>query len=429
MKIYIETLGCKVNQFESQAIASLLSERGHTVAVDSPGCDAFIVNTCAVTAESGRKSRQTIRRLRKENPDALGIVMGCYSQIEPEAVRALDVELITGTARRSRIVEAVETLRRGQEPLLEIERSRDQKAIEPLPAGKVPGRTRALMRIQDGCNNYCSYCVIPYARGPVRSMPLADIEEEARRLGEEGFRELVVTGIEVASYGHDLEGRPGLMDALERIAAAAPLARLRLGSLEPGVVTEDFAQRAAALPSLCPHFHLSLQSGCDKTLKAMRRHYTTEEFFAVTERLRRNLPGCALTTDLITGFPGETEEDFLKTLAFLRRVDFAAMHVFPFSPRPGTPAAVMDGQVEKSVKQERAARAIALGKETQRAYLDSQIGRTLSVLFESREGDAGLGHSENYCEVRALGPSRRGETAKVQITGREGTVLLGKILL
>ena len=429
MKICIETLGCKVNQFESQAMAALLQEAGHELVADAADCDVFLLNSCAVTAESGRKSRQALRRLRREAPGAVGVILGCYSQIQPEEAAQLGVQLVWGTGSHRELLDLLPELKAGDPPRILVDKAGERKRIESLPAGRVPGRTRALIRIQDGCNNFCSYCVIPYSRGRVRSMSMEDCVKEASRLAGEGFRELVITGIEIASYGRDLEGRPDLMDAVEAMAKAAPGARLHLGSLEPRIVTEDFAKRAAALPNLCPHFHLSLQSGCDRTLKAMRRRYSTEEFYAVTCRLRGAMPGCSVTTDLICGFPGETEEDFAETLRFIEKCAFSAMHVFPYSPRPGTPAASMPDQIDRAEKARRAARASAVAGKMHEAYLDSCIGRTLQVLFETQSGGCSHGHGENYCEVRVPGDIPRGIMTNVQITGKEDGILLGNLPL
>ena len=329
MKHIIATLGCKVNQYETQAMEALLHEHGHRRAEEGETADAVIVNSCAVTAESGRKTRQTIRRLAEENPGAVIAVGGCYSQLEPEKVKELGAAVVFGAADRAKFVEAVEKAAAEGEESLWIDKPFERRIFEQLRAGAMDGRTRAMLKIQDGCHNFCSYCIIPYTRGRLRSLPLETASAETARLAAEGFRELVLTGIEIASYGVDLPGKPGLAELLETVAASAGEMRIRLGSLEPTVITEEFCRRTAALGRLCPHFHLSLQSGCDRTLAAMNRKYDTAAFFAVTERLRRYFPGCALTGDLITGFPGETEEDHAETLAFIEKCAFADLHVFP----------------------------------------------------------------------------------------------------
>ena len=425
MKYIIATLGCKVNQYETQAMEAILAAHGHRRAEKGESADAVIVNSCAVTAESGRKTRQTIRRLREENPGAVIAVSGCYSQLEPEKVRQLGAKVVFGAADRAKFVEAVEKAAAEGEEELWIDKPFERRVFEELRAGAVDGRTRAMLKIQDGCHNFCSYCIIPYTRGRLRSLPLEKAAAESARLAAEGFRELVLTGIEVASYGVDLPGKPGLADLVSAVAAASGEMRIRLGSLEPTVVTEDFCERAASLKKLCPHFHLSLQSGCDKTLRAMNRKYDTAAFFAVAERLRRYFPGCALTGDLITGFPGETEEDHAETLAFIEKCAFADLHVFPYSRRPGTKADAMPGQCSAAVKSRRAAEASAVAAATRARYLDAQIGRSLTVLFESGEGEGSLGHSENYLLVRVPVPGLHGQVKTVKITGVSQGELVG----
>ena len=425
MKYIIATLGCKVNQYETQAMEAILAAHGHRRAEKGESADAVIVNSCAVTAESGRKTRQTIRRLSEENPGAVIAVGGCYSQLEPEKVRQLGAKVVFGAADRAKFVEAVEKAAAEGEEELWIDKPFERRVFEELRAGAVDGRTRAMLKIQDGCHNFCSYCIIPYTRGRLRSLPLEKAAAESARLAAEGFRELVLTGIEVASYGVDLPGKPGLADLVSAVAAASGEMRIRLGSLEPTVVTEDFCERAASLKKLCPHFHLSLQSGCDKTLRAMNRKYDTAAFFAVAERLRRYFPGCALTGDLITGFPGETEEDHAETLAFIEKCAFADLHVFPYSRRPGTKADAMPGQCSAAVKSRRAAEASAVAAATRARYLDAQIGRSLTVLFESGEGEGSLGHSENYLLVRVPVPGLHGQVKTVKITGVSQGELVG----
>ncbi len=428
MKYIISTLGCKVNQYETQAMESFLAERGFERAVPGEIADAVIVNTCAVTAESGRKSRQMIRRLRDENPGAVLAVCGCYSQIEPEAAEELGAAVIFGAADRRGLVEAVDRACREGARCREIDEPFRRREFEPLPAGAAEHRTRAMLKIQDGCVNFCSYCIIPYTRGRLRSLPLAEAARETARLDGEGFREIVLTGIEVASYGVDLPGRPGLADVIETVAANTAQMRIRLGSLEPTVITEEFCRRLAATGKLCRHFHLSLQSGCDRTLRAMNRKYDTETFFEKTELLRAAFPGVALTGDLITGFPGETEADHAETLDFLRRCRFADMHVFPYSRRPGTPADRMPDQCTRAVKERRAHEAQAVCDGTRRAYLEAAVGTVLPVLFESEEDGIFTGHSDTYLPVRAAGERLRGEIRSVRIDAAADDGLCGQLL-
>ena len=425
MLYIIATLGCKVNQVETQAMEALLHEHGHRRAQEGESADAVIVNSCAVTAESGRKTRQLIRRLRSENPGAVVAVSGCYAQLEPEKVRELGASVVFGAADRMKFVEAVEkALEEGGEYEW-IDKPFERRVFEELRAGAPEGRTRALLKIQDGCHNFCSYCIIPYTRGRLRSLPLEAAAAESARLAAAGYRELVLTGIEVASYGVDLPGKPGLADVIAAVAEVSGEMRIRLGSLEPTVITEEFCEKTAALKKLCPHFHLSLQSGCDRTLGAMRRKYDTSGFFAVTERLRKYFPGCALTADLITGFPGETEEDHAATLAFIRRCGFADMHVFPYSRRPGTKADAMPGQLTAAVKSRRAAEAASVADEMREAYLRAQIGAELEVLFESGEGEGSVGHSGNYLSVRVAEEGLHGQVKTVKITDVSGDELVG----
>ena len=428
MKYIISTLGCKVNQYETQAMEGFLNERGFERAVPGEIADAVIVNTCAVTAESGRKSRQTIRRLRDENPGAVLAVCGCYSQLEPDAVQEIGADVIFGAADREKLVDAVVRACEAGEKTRDIDEPFKRREIERLPAGAVDHRTRAMLKIQDGCVNFCTYCIIPYTRGRLRSLPCDEAAREAKRLATEGYREIVLTGIEVASYGVDLPGKPGLADVIEAVAAACGDMRIRLGSLEPTVITEDFCRRLAATGKLCRHFHLSLQSGCDRTLKAMNRKYDTETFFEKTELLRKYFPGCALTGDLITGFPGEKEEDFNATCAFLWKCRFAAMHVFPYSRRPGTPADSMPDQCPKRVKEERAHQAQRLCDSMHRDYLRSCVGQTLPVLFESEEDGSSTGHSDTYMPVKVKGTGLRGQLRDVEIMEVSGDTLLGSFV-
>ena len=428
MKYIITTLGCKVNQYETQAVETLLMEHGHEHAAPGESADAVIVNTCAVTAESGRKSRQAIRRLRDENPGAVLAVCGCYSQLEPDEAESLGARVIFGASDRVKLVEAVERAVAEGEGCRNIDEPFKRRAMEHLPAGAVSGRTRAMLKIQDGCVNFCTYCIIPYTRGRLCSLPVEDAARETARLDVEGFRELVLTGIEVASYGVDLPGRPGLADVICACAEAAPDMRIRLSSLEPTVITEEFCRRLAGTKKLCRHFHLSLQSGCDKTLKAMNRKYDTAQFYRAAELLREYFPGCALTCDLITGFPGETEKDHAATLEFIRRCAFSDMHIFPYSRRPGTPADKMPGQCQRAVKERRAHEAKLIAQEMKRAFLDASVGAVLPVLFETRDGECFTGHSDTYVLVRAEGEDLRGETLDVRITARDGDELVGEIV-
>ena len=428
MKYIISTLGCKVNQYETQAMESLLQSHGHEPAKAGERADAVIVNTCAVTAESGRKSRQTIRRLREENPGAVIAVCGCYSQLDPDEAEELGAKVIFGAADRTKLVEAVEKAVNEGESCRDIDAPFERRMFEKLPAGAVSGRTRAMLKIQDGCVNFCSYCIIPYTRGRLRSLPIADAVEETARLDAGGYKELVLTGIEVASYGRDLPEKPGLADVICAVTKAAPDMRIRLGSLEPTVITEDFCRRLAETGKLCRHFHLSLQSGCDRTLKNMNRKYDTTRFYGAVELLRAYFPGCALTADLITGFPGETEEDHRSTLAFIEKCGFADMHIFPYSRRPGTPADKMPEQWDNATKSRRAHEAQQVAERMHLRFLEESVGQTLPVLFETEENGFCTGHSDTYVLVKAEGTKLRGTVKNVRISAVEGDRLVGLVI-
>ena len=435
MKVAICTLGCKVNQYETQAMEQELRRRGHEIVDFSSPADAYVVNSCSVTAVSDRKSRQQLSRVRREHPAAVAALCGCYVQTHLEEVRHLDVDLLAGTGGRMEFLDRLESAvmekqcqQSREQPREFVDQALQRREFEPLPAGGLEGRTRAMLKVEDGCVNFCSYCIIPYARGPVRSLPLPQAAEEIKRLREEGYQEVVLTVIEISSWGQDFRNCQSLVDLLEDLSAAAPELRLRLGSLEPRTVTEDFCRRAAALPGLCPQFHLSLQSGCDATLKRMNRKYDTSRFAQSVALLNQYFEHPAITTDLITGFPEETEEEFSETLAFLRRCGFARLHVFPYSIRPGTPAAKM-AQVPKAVKEERARRAIALGRELHGEYLAACIGKSYPVLFEQPSGNRFSGHAPNYMEVLVdTREDLHNRILPVRITGTEGDALLGVIV-
>ena len=426
MRIAIYTLGCKVNQYETQAMEQELTARGHELVDFEQPADAYIINTCSVTAISDKKSRQMIRRARKLNPDAIVAACGCYVQTHTDEVVELGIDLVGGTGQRMEFLRQLLTAAEKKTRVL-VDDALHRHEFEILPAGGQMSRTRAMLKVEDGCRNFCTYCIIPFARGPVRSLPISEAVAQAGQLAAEGYQEVVITGIEISSWGQDLDGEKSLMDLLEAVSAAAGEMRLRLGSLEPRTITEDFCRRAAKLTNLCPHFHLSLQSGCDETLRRMNRRYDTERFYKSVTLLREFFPGVAITTDLITGFPGETEEEFQKTLDFIRRCEFAQIHVFPYSVRPGTRAAAME-QLPKSVKEERAARAGEVAAQLHEQYLQSCVGQVYPVLFEQpgREGEF-TGHAPNYMEVTAPGEDLHNCLRPVRIIGVKGTILKGEI--
>ena len=427
MKIAIYTLGCKVNQYETQAMETILRERGHELVDFEAQADAYIVNTCTVTAVSDKKSRQAIRRARRLNPQAVVAVCGCYAQTDPEAVKALEVDLIYGTGDRMEFLSDLEQAVQGRQKV-NVDEVMRRREFEFLPAGGLEGRTRAMLKVEDGCVNFCTYCAIPYARGPIRSLPLEQAAEEARHLEAEGYREIVLTGIEISSWGKDLKNSLSLIDLIEAICHAVPKLRVRLGSLEPRTITEEFCLRAKVLPNLCPHFHLSLQSGCDETLKRMNRKYDTARYRESCRLLREHFDAPAITTDLITGFPGETEEEFGQTLAFIGEMRFSSMHIFPYSRRSGTPAAGYPGQVPMAEKEARAHRASEVAARMETEYLQAQAGKVLPVLFEEEKEGLWRGHTPNYLEVRVQGESLHNALKQVEIQSAEGNLLLGKLV-
>ena len=434
MNIAIFTLGCKVNQYETAAMERELLERGHTLVPFDGPADAYIINTCTVTAVSDKKSRNTIRRAKKQSPAAVVAVCGCYGQTDPEAVAALGVDLVSGSAGRMAFLDLLEEKLRARaenkpaETTVSVDEALRRRVFEPLTAGGMEGRTRAFLKVEDGCVNFCTYCIIPYARGPIRSLPLADAVAQAKALAEEGYREIVLTGIEISSWGRDLKQGTDLADLVEAICDAVPALRIRLGSLEPRTITEEFCRRVSQYPNLCPHFHLSLQSGCDATLKRMNRKYDTARYYESVRLLRRYFDDPAVTTDLIVGFPRETEEEFAATLGFIRRCAFSSMHIFPYSRRPGTPAAAMEGQIPKPVQEERAHRAAAVAGEMERAYLERFVGKTLPVLFEEEKNGLWQGHAPNYVPVRMAGSGLHNALRSVTVTGVDGSALTAQPL-
>ena len=427
MRIAIYTLGCKVNQYETQAMEQELVRRGHEIVPFDGAADAYIVNTCSVTAVSDKKSRQMIRRCRKLNEHAVVAACGCYVQTHSDEAAGLGLDLIAGTGDRMAFLDLLEQAAREKEPLTLLDDALRRREFEVLPAGGMAERTRAMLKVEDGCVNFCTYCIIPYARGPVRSLPKAEAVAQTRRLREEGYRELVITGIEISGWGHDLKNGETLIDLLEAVSEAAGEMRLRLGSLEPRTITEDFCRRAARLANLCPHFHLSMQSGCDDTLRRMNRKYDTARFYESVSLLRQYFDRPAITTDLITGFPGETEEEFAQTLAFIEKCGFAAMHIFPYSVRPGTKAAAMPDQCTAAVKEQRAARAAETAERMKQAYLRGCIGQTYPVLFEQEKNGLYVGHAPNYCQVGVRGEDLHNAVRNVKIEAVDGDMLTGEL--
>lgn len=383
MKFAFYTLGCKVNLYETQALTQLAEMRGHQIVEHD--ADAVIINTCTVTSASDHKNIRAFHKMRRENPCAVIAACGCLSELSAEKVKATgDIDLVFGTHDRAHIIQHCEQAVIGESSTQEMVK---ESAFEYLPAGVPAGRTRALLKIQDGCDNYCTYCIIPYARGHVRSMARDTVFDETARLQKQGVHEIVLTGIELSSYGRDLMPAVTLIDLLEQLLAEFPDMQFRLGSLDPRTANDDFCARLSRFDNLARHFHLSMQSGCDSVLIRMGRRYRTEEYYNNVSKLKTTFPDCSITTDLIVGFPQETEAEFAETLAFLERCAFASVHVFPFSAREGTRAAEMDGQLPQSVKAERASRAKAVAECLSERYRMDLLGRVINVLPEHTGAD------------------------------------------
>ncbi len=416
MKFSFYTLGCKVNQYETQAMEQLLTRLGHTVCDFGEVCDGYIINTCSVTAVADKKNRAVIRRCRRDNPNAVIGVCGCYTQHAPQTVRALGVDVLGGSAGREAFIHQMLACMADRQPRQVLDQALKRREFEVLPAGGLEGRTRAMLKVQDGCVNFCTYCIIPYTRGPVRSASAEWAVEQAKALARQGYRELVITGIEIASWGVDLQGKPSLSLLVQQICRAVPLMRVRLGSLEPRIVTEDFCSTLQPLDNLCPQFHLSLQSGCDSVLARMHRKYDTTRYLESVALLKRYFPGCAVTTDMIVAFPGETEEEFSQSLAFIQTCGFGDMHIFPYSRRPGTPADKMPGQHPNAVKEERSRRAIAVAEEMSRQFRQAMVGTEQTVLFEQPEGEFFTGYTPNYVKVYVEGKDLHNKLLPVVIT-------------
>lgn len=427
----ILTLGCKVNQYESEAIAESLTDKGFVIRPHSEKCDAYIINTCTVTAESDRKARQMIRRMKGKNPDAYILVTGCYSQVSPEEVAAIEgVDYICGSSNKMTVVEVLcQLTERGEKnkiceisvPLLY------ESGFEPMSIRRFD-RTRAYVKIEDGCESKCAYCTIPASRGPIRSKPFAEVIDEVKTLTENGVREVVLTGIETGSYGRDLSENEDFGSLLAAIDKIDGIGRVRTGSLDPTVIKPSFVETIRDLKSLCPHFHLSLQSGSSKILASMKRKYNAEQALACIERLRESIPNVKLTTDVIVGFPGETEEDFLESCEFARRARFLMIHVFPYSKRKGTVAAEMKDQIPEAVKKERVAILSQISREIRAEILDEKIAedKSIEVLFETCEGGFAHGHTADFIEVRVNTDKKlHGLFRSVKLISHDGDVCEG----
>ena len=433
LTVGLYTLGCKVSQYETEAIAERFEERGYLVRPFGEPCDVYVINTCTVTAESDAKSRKMIRRAKKLSPDSRILVCGCYTQRSPEEVIAMsEVNAVIGTGGKLALVDIAERLLSGEDKILSVT-DVEKESFEPMCIRRSP-RTRAYVKIEDGCECRCAYCAIPSARGRVRSKPMADVISEVEALSRSGVSEIVLTGIETGSYGVDLGMKNGLAELLTVLDERKSAERIRLGSLAPELVGREFAERVSRLKSLAPHFHISIQSGSDRVLRGMRRRYSREMALENIRYLKRLIPGATFTTDLMVGFPGETEEDFLDTVSFAREVGFIDAHVFAYSGRRGTPAVSMKDQVPPEVKRARSERLIGeIGKISAEAVsLNAPIGKTLSAVLESRSGEYVAAHSDSYIEIMVEGvedESLLGKICDVMITRTEGKIAFGRLIL
>lgn len=441
MKVAIETLGCRVNIYDSEAMAELFRRDGYDVVDFQESADVYVINTCTVTNAGDKKSRQLISKARRQNPAAVICVVGCYSQVAPEEIAALaGVDVVLGSRNKSRVVEFANRSLATGEQLMAVSNIAASHEFEELNITQYPDRTRAFLKIQDGCNRFCTYCMIPYARGGISSKDKTKVLEEISFLARHGFREVILSGIHIASYGLDRPGsggilldeaKPaGLLELLEEVQQIAELRRIRIGSIEPMFFQGDRLERAAKLTKLAPHFHLSLQSGSDSVLKRMNRRYTTREFLNVVEALRRTIPGVSITTDLIAGFPGETDEEHGQTLEFLKEAQLTKTHVFKFSPREGTPAATMPDQIAPFVKERRSQELQALSDRHEEAFHRAMVGQVQEVLFEAGEGEYRRGYTPNYIEVMIRSQENlQGMILPVAITGFSTHHCLGTLMV
>ncbi|MCC0629949.1 MULTISPECIES: tRNA (N(6)-L-threonylcarbamoyladenosine(37)-C(2))-methylthiotransferase MtaB [unclassified Clostridioides] len=430
-KVAFYTLGCKVNQYETEAMLELFEKDGYEQVNSEEYADVYVINTCTVTHMSDRKSRQYIRRVKKKNPNAIIAVVGCYSQVSPEEILDIEeVNLVMGTNDRRKIVEEIRKIDANKK-VSTVDDIMKVKAFEEIEISQTNGKTRAFMKIQDGCDRFCTYCIIPYARGRVRSRDIDSIVDEVKKLANNGYKEVVLTGIHVASYGKDLKDKDiKLLDVIKRINEIDEIERIRLSSVEPILFTDEFVNEVLKMDKVCPHYHLSLQSGCDETLKRMNRRYTTSEYKTIVDRLRSKMPDVAITTDVIVGFPGETNEEFKKTYEFLKEIELSQMHIFKYSPRKGTPAATMENQVDPQMKHFRSEQLLNLSKVNFNKFANKFIGRELDVLFEQNlEGNKYEGLTSNYIRVVVESDKNiQGQILKVKINDVKDEYVEGILL-
>lgn len=424
------TLGCKVNQYDTQAMEELLSAAGYQTVSFSADADVYLVNSCTVTGTGDKKSLQTVRRLKREHPDSKIVLCGCLAQLRGEELLSTGADLILGTQRRNEIVSLLSQVIEKGHPVCAVEPLGNQPVFEPLRISRQSDHTRAVLKIQEGCGNRCSYCVIPQVRGPIRSRPLPDIVEEARRLADTGFREIVLTGIHLSSYGRDFSDGTMLSDVILSLQQVEGILRIRLGSLEPTVATSEFVRIIRDADKVCPQFHLALQSGSDSVLRRMRRRYNTAQYMNAVDEIRSVFPHAALTTDILTGFPGETESEFVETADMIRRVSFARIHVFPYSPRPNTEAALLPNQLPDSLRQERARKLIAIGEETALVYRRSWLGFETELLPEEIVDGCMEGYTPEYLRVRMPSGCRcvSGKPVRIRIVSVDQPTVVGELI-
>lgn len=410
------TLGCKVNQYETNAMIEEFKNANYEIVEYEEFADVYIVNTCTVTNMSDRKSRQILRRAKEINPNAILCAVGCYAQVAKDELSKMDeIDLILGNNDKKHILSKIEEFEKEKVKQYQVSNMLDERNYKEWNTVAYTDKARAEIKIQDGCDRYCTYCIIPYARGPVRSRRLEDVCNEVVEISKTGIKEIVITGIHISSYGKDLKEDITLIDLLEKIDKIDGIERIRLGSLEPLIITEEFVERLGKLKKICNHFHLSLQSGCDTTLERMNRRYTTSEFRKIVEILRKNIPEVALTTDIIVGFPGETDKEFETTYNFLKEIKFSKMHVFKYSPRKGTKAASFPNQINGNVKDERSEKLIALSLENENEFAAQYIGKEIEVLFENEHE----GHTTNYIEVYSSQIQKANSIVQIKVLGQK----------
>lgn len=427
MKVYFYTLGCKVNQYETQEMSEILEKNGHTIIYNAAQADVAVVNSCTVTAESVRKTRQTIRKLKKQNPENIIILTGCASQAEPHIINDLpEVDIFMGNRSNTLICDALDEFIKNRKKLTKQIEHKTSDEFVGVGISRFDGHTRAFLKIQDGCDRFCSYCLIPTARGRSRSKSLEDIDKELKALSDNGYTEIVFVGINLSDYGKNTPY--SLPDALRLAEKYDGIKRVRLGSLEPDHITDKMIEQLKTISKLCPQFHISVQSGCDNVLKAMNRHYTAQDYENLANKLRETFPESTITTDVLVGFPTETEEDFNTTVDFVKRIAFEKVHVFPYSVREGTRAAKME-QLTKVVKEERAAKLSYITDKIREEFLKKQIGKTVEVIFETEKDGYCEGYTKNYTPVRVFSESKcKGKILSVEITESEKDYCIGKFI-